>query len=119
MKKLLLIFVLLVMTGCNNQSNINTKPVYKKINQQEAVSKIKKGAYLVDVREKNEYKKGHIDGAINIPLDKILDQKIITKNDIIIVYCESGVRSKNAAKTLTSFGYKYVYDFGSIDNWKS
>ena len=118
MKKILLVFILLIMAGCNDKV-VETKPVYKKVNQQEAVSKINKGAFLVDVRTKEEYKIGHIDNAINIPLDEIVTQKIVDKNDVIIVYCKSGGRSKNAADTLISLGYKYVYDFGSIDDWKS
>jgi len=73
---------------------------------------------IVDVRTKEEYDSGHIEGAVNIPYDYISDKTINNSKDInIIVYCKSGNRSKTAAGTLIKLGYKNVYDLGSISNW--
>lgn len=80
----------------------------------------KEGTILLDVRTYEEYKKGHIPGAINIPLREIemenLDS-IPDKNADYIIYCESGSRSREATKKLAFLGYKKVYDYGSIKNW--
>lgn len=104
--------MLILVSGCTNK--------YQQISLNKAKEKIENGAYLVDVRSNNEYKKNHIKGAINIPVDEIKNQKrkIISKNDTIIVYCQSGTRSKKATIELIEMGYNHVYDFGSINNWK-
>ncbi|MBP3502988.1 MAG: rhodanese-like domain-containing protein [Clostridia bacterium] len=70
-------------------------------------------AILLDVRSRQEFKEGHIDGAINIPLcdvKKEVPKRITDKNKYIIVYCTSGIRSKKAQKILNSMGYKNVYN---------
>lgn len=65
---------------------------------------------IIDVRSKNEYNEGHINGAINIPLSKINSViKIANKNDIIIVYCKLGIRSKKAVDILNKMGYNNVF----------
>lgn len=113
MKKSILIFLMcLLISGCSKN--------YQNINLKETKEKMLRGAYLVDVRSKAEYKNEHIKGAINIPVEEIENpkKKIISKNDIIIVYCKSGGRSKIAAQKLIKIGYKYVYNFGAITNWK-
>ena len=82
-------------------------------------------AILIDVRSSQEYEDNHIDGAININVDDILNTEgaliynnsEIGFNKTIIVYCRSGARSKNAANKLVELGYRNVYDLGSIDNW--
>ena len=115
MKKILLLIACLFLAcGCNH------KVEYQKIDLDQAKEKINKGAYLIDVRSKEEYKIGHIKGALNIPVEEIEnpDKKIITKTDTIIVYCRSGSRSKQAALKLIEKGYKHVYDFGAMGNWK-
>lgn len=115
MKKLILFGIfILVMTGCQ-------KAKYQQINLHDAKEKIKTGAYLIDVRSSYEYKKNHIRGSVNIPVEEIKNpkNKIITKKDVIIVYCQSGRRSKQAAKELIEMGYLHVYDFGSIEQWSS
>ena len=115
MKKILLLIACLFLAcGCNR------KMEYQKIDLDQAKEKINKGAYLIDVRSKEEYKIGHIKGALNIPVEEIEnpDKKIITKTDTIIVYCRSGSRSKQADLKLIEKGYKHVYDFGAMENWK-
>lgn len=71
------------------------------------------GFVLIDVRTEKEYNSGYIPGAVNIP-DKELLQRIselnVSKNDMIVVYCEAGVRSKKSAGELLNAGYTNVVD---------
>ena len=66
---------------------------------------------IVDVRTKEEYQSGHVVGAINIPYDEIDDQVKLDQSKTILVYCQSGNRSKIAYQTLKDFGYE-VMDLG-------
>ncbi|GIP50632.1 rhodanese-like domain-containing protein [Paenibacillus sp. J53TS2] len=78
-----------------------------------------KGKKVIDVREIHEYNRGHIKGAINIPLSQ-LQQRMgeITKDQAVYVYCQSGMRSKQAAKLLGRHGIKEVADLrGGIMSW--
>lgn len=79
-----------------------------------------KGSKVIDVRESHEYKRGHIKGAVNIPLSQ-LQQRMseIPKDRAVLVYCQSGMRSKQAAKVLGRHGYSNVADLrGGIMSWK-
>ena len=75
--------------------------------------------YLIDVRSGQEYEEGHLNGAINIPLfniEKEIGNVVRNKNDIIILYCSSGNRSKEAKMILENLGYQEVYNLkGGID----
>lgn len=83
---------------------------------------MKPGEYvLLDVRMKEEYQAGHIEGALLIPdfeLENEMEEKLPDKTMPIFVYCRSGYRSKKAAKVLADAGYKKVYEFGGIMDWK-
>ena len=113
---------MIFITGCGNDSE---KVQVMKINKTEAVSKIEDGAILIDVRTASEYSANHIEGAINIDVTEILSLKgelgynnrNISKNTVLILYCRSGNRSLQAANKLIELGYTNVYDLGSIDNW--
>ena len=73
----------------------------------------KDGAIVIDVRSPQEYKEGHIDGAILIPeyeIKKNIGNKVKDKNQNIVVYCSSGSRSKKAQKILKKLGYENVYN---------
>ena len=74
-------------------------------------------SHFIDVRTDEEYKEGHISGAINIPVD-VIESKIADiasdKSDIIILYCRSGNRSATAGKILESLGYEVILDAGGI-----
>ena len=75
---------------------------------------------IVDVRTKEEFMQGHIDGAILMPIQTLADtaaQELGDKHQIILVYCRSGNRSKQAARLLMDMGYLHVYDFGGINTW--
>ena len=76
---------------------------------------------ILDVRTEEEYKKSHIPEAINIPNEEITIEttnKLTDKDQLILVYCRSGNRSKEASKKLVKLGYTNVYDFGGINDWK-
>ncbi len=75
---------------------------------------------IVDVRTPEEYAQEHIEGAINIPNEEITDkepEQLPDKDARILVYCRSGVRSKQAADKLVVMGYGNVYDMGGINDW--
>jgi phage shock protein E len=75
--------------------------------------------FIVDVRTVAEYSSGHIDGAINIPVDQVSQQisgvKGLNQGSRILVYCRSGRRSAMAAQILQQQGYKRVLDGGAIE----
>ena len=76
---------------------------------------------IVDVREPYEYKNGHIPGALNLPLDGIMNDKYLSrldKNKTIILYCLSGARARNAGNHLVDKGYSKVYNLGAFRNWR-
>jgi len=75
---------------------------------------------LLDVRSKAEFQSGHIQGAKSLPLEEIPNQanaKLKDKDAVILTYCQSGMRSRTAAKTLVKLGYTKIYDFGGIMDW--
>lgn len=99
----------------------NKSPDYRIINAEQALAMMVEGnVIVVDVRTRTEYESGYIPEAYNVPLDQIeTGFKNVTENkdDIILVYCRSGNRSKVAARILTEMGYTNVYDFGGIVDW--
>lgn len=76
---------------------------------------------ILDVRTAAEYRSGHIEGAKNVPHDKLpkgLGKKWAGKESSIVVYCQSGSRSGAALRALRSAGYSNVQNFGAISRWK-
>ncbi len=113
MKKIIYIaLITLLLTGCGKKS-------YKTITAEEAKEMMKGDVVVLDVRTKEEYEKTHIENAINIPLNEITEnnENLPKKEETILVYCQSGNRSKEAASKLAKMGYKNVYNFGGISNW--
>ena len=96
---------------------------YKSLSPMLAVAKMnQENVTIIDVREPNEYKKGYIENAINIPLAK-LEEKIDTfadkKNSPVIVVCQTGTRSLPGCKTLTKNGFNDVYSMiGGMQSWE-
>lgn len=95
---------------------------YTQISQDEAKEMMKRddGHVIVDVRRQDEYDEGHIPGAILIPNESIETERPAELPDldqIILVYCRSGRRSKEAAQKLFDMGYTHVYEFGGIIDW--
>ncbi len=78
------------------------------------------GYVILDVRTQEEFDEAHIDGAILIPDYEIAakaESILKDKNQLILVYCRSGRRSKNAAEALVKLGYTNVKEFGGIIDW--
>ena len=114
---LMLIFLLV---GRNDGNNTN---VYEQITpaQAKALMDSEDGYIILDVRTPEEFAAGHIAGAILIPDYEIGEkaESILTdKEQLILVYCRSGRRSKNAANELATLGYTNIKEFGGINDWK-
>ena len=78
------------------------------------------GYVILDVRSQEEYDQGHIPGAILISDTEIetrAGQMLPDKDQLILVYCRSGRRSKLAAEALVKMGYTNIKEFGGILNW--
>ena len=85
-----------------------------------AIMDSEKGYIILDVREQDEYAAGHIPGAILIPYTQIeekADEMLPDKDQLILVYCRSGRRSKIAAEALVKLGYTNIKEFGGILDW--
>ena len=97
------------------------KAEYKKITSDEAKKMMEtQKVIVVDVRTLEEYNEGHIPNAISVPLETIenkAEAKLKNKDDLILVYCRSGRRSREAALKLIEKGYTNVIDFGGIKDW--
>lgn len=96
-------------------------PYYVKITAEAAKMYIdSSNPIVVDVRSAEEYGDGHIEGAINVPLDEIGNEPPAALPELdafILVYCRSGVRSEQAAQKLIGLGYLKVYDMGGVNDW--
>lgn len=95
---------------------------YQRITQEEAMRMMGQddNHVIVDVRRQDEYDEGHIPGAILIPNESIGSERPAELPDldqVILVYCRSGNRSKQAAQKLFDMGYTNVYEFGGIIDW--
>ena len=115
-----------VLIGCSKKGQImdgdGMLNSYLQISQEEAKEMMKKndGHIVVDVRRPDEYAAGHIPGAICIPNESIGTEQpseLPDKSQIILIYCRSGNRSKQAAQKLFDMGYARIYEFGGINTW--
>ena len=123
MKKLLPILLsALMFTGCAGTNNSQTN-TYRQITMDEAVDMMAQetGYIILDVRRPDEYAAGHIPNAINVPNESIGTDEIPElpdKDQLIMVYCRSGRRSKEASEKLVKLGYTNIVEFGGILDWK-
>ena len=79
------------------------------------------GCRIVDVRTPDEYRMGHIPGAINIPNETISNtppSALPDKGELILVYCLSGMRASQAVKKLKKMGYSQIVNAGGINSWQ-
>lgn len=99
------------------------KPVFHTIEPEEAyhLMQSEQEYTILDVRTPEEYREGHVPGAIVLPYDEITQEKasaiLPDKAQLILVYCRSGRRSKIGAQTLIDLGYTNVQEFGGIIDW--
>ena len=123
MKKLIPILLsALMFAGCAGTSNNHTN-TYRSITMDDAVTMMAQetGYIILDVRRPDEYAAGHIPNAINVPNESIGTSEIPglpDKNQLIMVYCRSGRRSKEASEKLVKLGYTNIVEFGGILDWK-
>ena len=123
MKKLLLLLLaVLLLTACGQAKENDREAVYLNITAEEAkrIMDTEEGYVILDTRTQEEYDQGHIPGAIVIPHDQILEKAeavLRDKDQLILVYCRSGRRSKIAAEALVELGYTNIMEFGGILDW--
>ena len=111
-----------LFAGCTGSTNESAAPAYTQISQETAKEMMAEddGHIIVDVRRQDEYDEGHIPGAVLIPNESIgteMPEELPDLDQIILIYCRSGNRSKQAAQKLADIGYTNVYEFGGIMDW--
>ena len=122
MKKLIpIVLSALMLTGCAGAGNQTNS--YRQISIDEAVAMMaeESGNIILDVRTPEEFAEKHIPNAINVPNENIGTDEISqlpNKDQLIMVYCRSGRRSKEASEKLVKLGYTNIVEFGGILDWK-
>ena len=120
MKRIIpILMTLLLFSGCATQSAEKT---YRQITMDEAITMMDEetGYIILDVRTAQEYSERHIPGAINIANESIGTEDIpelTDKDQLILVYCRSGNRSKQASEKLVKLGYTNIIEIGGINSW--
>ena len=120
MRKLLSVFLsVILLAGCSAPKEAAS---YRQISMDEAITMMEEesGYIILDVRTPEEFADKHIPGAVNIPNEPLGAEKIPElpdKDQLILVYCRSGNRSKQASEKLAALGYTNVVEFGGINSW--
>ena len=123
MKKLVfLLLAVMMLTACGQDKGNDQGAVFVNITAEEAkqIMDSQEGYIILDVRTQEEYDEGHIPGAILIPYTQIgekANEMLPDKDQLILVYCRSGRRSKIAAEALVELGYTNIKEFGGIIDW--
>ena len=112
----LLLALVLLLTACAQAAS------YEQITQEEAkqIMETTNGYILLDTRTREEYDQGHIPGALLIPHTEIaqrVEEELPDQDQVILVYCRSGNRSKQASEVLVELGYTNVKEFSGIIDW--
>ena len=121
MRKLILFLLsLLLLAGC--AAPVDSEASYQQISMDEAIAIMESESdyIILDVRTTEEFADKHIPGAINIPNETIGTEDIPElpdKDQLILVYCRSGNRSKQASDKLVGLGYTNIVEFGGINDW--
>ena len=123
MKKLFfLLLAVMLLTACGQDKENDQGAVYVNITAEEAkqIMDSQEGYIILDVRTQEEYDQGHIPGAIllsNTEIQAKAEEVLTDKDQLILVYCRSGRRSKLAAEALVELGYTNIKEFGGIIDW--
>ena len=123
MKKLIfLLLAVMLLTACGQTKENDREAAYMNITAEEAkaIMDSEEGYIILDARTQEEYDQGHIPGAIVISHEEIMEkaEEVLTdKEQLILVYCRSGRRSKIAAEALVELGYTNIKEFGGIIDW--
>ena len=115
-----ILLAVLLLTGCAAPAEGGS---YRQISMNDAVTMMEEesGYIILDVRTSEEFADKHIPGAINVPNEIIETQalsQLPDKDQLILVYCRSGNRSKQASEKLVALGYTNVVEFGGINDWQ-
>ena len=121
-KVIILLLAVMMLTACGQNTENDQGAVYVNITAEEAkqIMDSEEGYIILDVRTQEEYDEGHIPGAIVISHEEIAEkaEEVLTdKDQLILVYCRSGRRSKIAAEALMELGYTNIKEFGGIIDW--
>ena len=113
---------MMLLTACGQNNENVQEAVYVNITAQQAkeIMDSQEDYVILDTRTREEYDEKHIPGAILIPYDQILEKAedaLTDKDQLILVYCRSGRRSKLAADDLVTLGYTNIKEFGGIIDW--
>ena len=123
MKQLIfLLLAVMLLTACGQDKENDQGAVYLNITAEEAkqIMDTEEGYVILDVRTQEEYDQGHIPGAVVISHEEIAEkaeETLTDKDQLILVYCRSGRRSKLAAEALVELGYTNIKEFGGIIDW--
>ena len=123
MKKLIFLLLgVMLLTACGQTGENTKEATFVSITAQEAKKIIytEEDCIILDVRTQEEYDEGHIPDAILIPdteVENRAEEELPDKEQLILVYCRSGRRSKQAAQILANLGYSNVKEFGGIIDW--
>ena len=116
---ILLILPVLFLLSCAVKQKT---PPYKQISQEEARKMMEEeDCVILDVRTEEEFNEGHIPDAVCLPAETIGSEapaQLPDKDQVILIYCRTGIRAAGAAEQLAKLGYTNVYEFGGIVNWK-
>ena len=121
MRKLIpFLLSLLLLAGC--AAPVDSEASYQQISMDEAIAIMESESdyIILDVRTTEEFADKHIPDAINIPNETIGTEDIPElpdKDQLILVYCRSGNRSKQASEKLAALGYTNIVEFGGINDW--
>ena len=121
----MLAFMVTCFVGCeekNTSVSTESQNSYIQIQMDEAIMMMEEETdyIILDVRTPEEFAEKHITGALNVPNESIGTEEIKelpNKDQLILVYCRSGNRSKQASEKLVALGYTNVYEFGGINDW--
>ena len=112
---------LMLLSSCGTPGSSSSS--YRQISMEKAVKMMKdeKNYIILDVRRPDEFAEGHIPGAINVPNEEIGTAEIAelpNKSQLILIYCRSGRRSKEASEKLVKLGYTNIVEFGGIQDYE-
>ncbi len=128
MRIISVILSIIFLTGCSTdvpkeKEDKEEEMTYKIISGEEAqkIMEREEGYVILDVRTPEEFAQEHIKGAINIPNETIkageMPKELPYKQQLILIYCRSGNRSKQAAEKLINSGYTNIVEFGGLIDW--
>ena len=121
----LLVFILVLLAGCSNKNDADSssnKGTYRQVDAKTAkeLMDTESDYIILDVRTQEEYDEKHIPGAMLIPdyeITERAEKELPDKNQLILIYCRSGNRSKTASQALVDMGYTNIVEFGGIKSW--